>query len=55
MMDDFIPDIEHIYMDLERRLRRKKIVLFPKGKHPAMLPNKAGFLEVARNFLFLGD
>lgn len=55
LKDKRIPDIHEVYMELEKRLKRKKIILFPGGGHPAMVSNRAPFLEILRAFLVTGD
>jgi len=54
LKDEYITNIHEIYMDLEKRITRRKIVMFPDGGHPAMLSCKAPFLEILRTFLITG-
>lgn len=51
LRDEFIPNIQNIYIPLSEKIKKTRVILFPRGKHPAMLSNAKAFYEIAARFL----
>lgn len=49
--DSFLPNVNSTTSELEAKIRKCEVKIFPKGDHPLMWTNPKDFFESANSFL----